>query len=283
MSVADVVTFYDEFSAGLLADYVYGNARAESAIRHALRWIPAHATRILDVGCGIGWSTWELKRHFPSAFVLGIDISPKTVAQAKRLFPAPDVEFVAGDITTADQLLPPSFDAIVMLDVYEHIPRTSRTSLHQALHKLLAIGGRLILTCPSVYHQEYLRRYAPDGLQPIDEDVTVEDTDALAEDIQGEIVYRSYVTIWRAQDYMHVVIQKKNGAPAERQRCGTATDSTGIACASATARAIATRLAGYGIRFASSGPRQANRVHCSSEPVAVHRAMHPCASRETAC
>ena len=42
--------FYDNFSERLLADYVHGNPRIEAAIKHALRWIPLNARRILDIG-----------------------------------------------------------------------------------------------------------------------------------------------------------------------------------------------------------------------------------------
>ena len=52
-------TFYAGFRNRLLLDYVRGNGRTEAAIRHAIRFIPASAQRILDLGCGIGWSSRE--------------------------------------------------------------------------------------------------------------------------------------------------------------------------------------------------------------------------------
>ena len=204
------INFYDEFSGRLLADYVYGNRRVEAAIIHALNWIPHSAKRILDVGCGIGWSTWEIKRHHPQAFVLGMDISDKMVRIAKTLFDAPNLAFSAHDITQWSVLLSPPYNAIVMLDVYEHIPKELRKVVHDILSRSLLPGGVIILTFPSSSHQQFLRKYQPSGLQPVDEDVKEEDIIKLASHIDGHIVYYKYVSIWRPNDYVHTVIQQKS-------------------------------------------------------------------------
>ena len=204
-----VESFYDGLSSHLLADYCHGNPRVEAAIIHALKWIPRDAQRILDVGCGIGWSTWEIKRHFKGAYVLGIDISPKMIDLAKKLFRAPGLHFEVHDVTSYSELLSPPFDAIVMIDVYEHIPKELRNTLHTHLSKALKLDGTLILTCPSVFYQNYLRTDHPEALQPIDEDVTFEDIDKLAYDLGGYVVYRDYVHIWHPNDYVHVVIRRR--------------------------------------------------------------------------
>jgi hypothetical protein len=44
-------SFYDNFATKLLSDYIYGNPRAEAAIKYALRWIPRGSRKILDIGC----------------------------------------------------------------------------------------------------------------------------------------------------------------------------------------------------------------------------------------
>lgn len=82
----EVKDFYCRFSGQLLADYFYGNRRVEAAIQHALHWIPTKAQSILDVGCGIGWSTWEIKRSRAEAFVMGIDLSLESSRIAQALF-----------------------------------------------------------------------------------------------------------------------------------------------------------------------------------------------------
>jgi len=52
-------------------------------------------------------------------------------------------------------------------------------------------------------------QYARDNsipLQPIDEDVTDADIGAVAADLDGHIVVNRRVTVWRPNDYRHVLI-----------------------------------------------------------------------------
>jgi colanic acid/amylovoran biosynthesis glycosyltransferase len=205
-----VKDFYCRFSRHLLADFVYGNPRIEAAIKHALRWIPPNAKRILDVGCGIGWSTWEIKRDLPEAFVLGVDLSSESIRIAQTLFEGNQLKFVAHDISQGHDLMQPPYDVIVMLDVYEHIERQQRGNFHQLLAKALGPNGMVVLTFPSVDHQTFLRTRHPEELQPIDEDVTKEDISVLARDIDAEVVDCRPVSIWQPGDYVHLTLQNNS-------------------------------------------------------------------------
>ena len=202
----DSSSYYDEFSTRLLAGYVHGNIRVERAIEHAIRWIPDDANHILDVGCGIGWSTWEIKKYYPGAMVTGYDISPAMVGLSRRLFDSADLTFTVCDITSCNENIGAQYDAIVMLDVYEHIPRSLRSRVHHLLSRMLTQRGTLILSCPTVEHQQYLREHHPDGLQPVDEDVTFSDILALARDVGGQVSYYHRQSIWRLNDYVHITI-----------------------------------------------------------------------------
>lgn len=204
-----VSTFYDESTHKRLRDYVHGNPRAIAAIQFALHHIPAGATRVLDLGCGVGWSAWEILRHNPDLTVIGVDLSPRQMHTAKQLFPHPQLSWIVSDLTQKGAFQPDSFDAIVMLDVYEHLPVASRSTLHHVFRHILKDQGVIILTCPSVFHQHYLRTELPNGLQPVDEDVHLADLLQLAHDIDGEILSFAYQTIWHTNDYSHTVIQKQ--------------------------------------------------------------------------
>jgi glycosyltransferase involved in cell wall biosynthesis len=203
-----IEAFYDQFSRRLLTDYVSDNPRARAAIEYTIRWLPVHSQRILDVGCGIGWSTWEIKRHHPDAWVTGLDLSPRLIGTAQRLFQVSGLTFTVQDVTNAEVLHRPTCDAIAMLDVYEHIPRGERAAFHRALRATLYEEGVVILSFPSVSHQQFLREHRPDGLQPVDEDVTRDDIERLADDIGCELVDWEPVSIWRPEDYIHVTLRR---------------------------------------------------------------------------
>src|SRR4051794_24180475 len=40
--------------------------------------------RVLDLGCGPGVSTFELARQLPAAQVVGVDVAPRMLSQARR-------------------------------------------------------------------------------------------------------------------------------------------------------------------------------------------------------
>ena len=166
-----VTAFYDSLDRRLLGDYLYGNPRTVAAILHALRGIPRSSRRVLDIGCGIGWSSRELARQLPSARIAALDLSPRLIDLAARLTVEANVEYSTQDVLDPRWSPEGTFDAIVMLDVYEHIPPTQRPQLHGTLSRLLAQRGVILLTCPTPDHQRYLREHNPAGLQPVDEDI----------------------------------------------------------------------------------------------------------------
>src|SRR5262245_28236270 len=133
-------SFYDGAAPLGVADYVYGNPRLEAAIKHTLRSLPSEARTILDVGCGIGRSSWEIARHVPCSSYLSVDLSPKCIELARLLFPDSRVDYQALSILESWSSLP-SLDAIVMLDVYEHIAKRDRDQFHRFVRERLNPGG----------------------------------------------------------------------------------------------------------------------------------------------
>lgn len=201
-------TFYDQYDRKLLSDYVFGNSRIEAAIRFTLTWIRPETLMVLDIGCGIGWSSWEIKRHYPKAKIISVDLSPRLTEISATLFRDEGIRFVTADITQYDDINPGTVDAVVMLDVYEHIHHTLRSQLHSFLDRVLSPLGTVIMTFPTVKHQTYLREHKPEGLQPVDEDVTRDDIALLAQDIHGRILHFEEVSIWAKEDYVHAVLTR---------------------------------------------------------------------------
>lgn len=204
-----VEVFYDNFGHKLILDYLQGNLRTKDAIAHALQWIPESAEKILDIGCGIGWSSYEIAKHYPDKKVVAVDISHELLDLAKTVFPHRNVEYSKVDATSEEFIKKDQFGAVILLDVYEHIPVKSRKDFHQSIDKLLQGQGIVILTCPSIHHQKWLQEHNPKGLQPVDEIVTIRELEDFAQAIQGEVISFQYKSVWHQHDYFHAVLHKQ--------------------------------------------------------------------------
>ncbi|MBA6152697.1 class I SAM-dependent methyltransferase [Gelidibacter maritimus] len=198
--------FYNQFEGRLIKDYVLGNKRVIGAIKNLGQFIPKNSQKILDIGCGIGWSSYEFAKSFPNSQVNAIDLSPVLIETASKLFDdKKNLIFKTYDLT--DGLPKDTYDVIVMIDVYEHIPLSERFEFHKSIKKNLNNRGRLVLACPSKYHQAYIKEHNPSGIQPIDEDVDFETINQIAKDIDGEVILFEYQNIWRNYDYLYAVIE----------------------------------------------------------------------------
>jgi SAM-dependent methyltransferase len=110
-------------------------------------WLKVGAgSRVLDVGCGVGrWSRLLAAR---GADVLGVDLSPTMIAQARRRAVAEGVadrcRFRVQDVSNLD--VSERFDLVLGVTVLQHIldPGALRAAL-AAMAAHLAAGARLIL------------------------------------------------------------------------------------------------------------------------------------------
>jgi SAM-dependent methyltransferase len=197
LTTTDIAGYYDGFVDRLVDDYENGNPRVSVALefaRHAL----APCRSILDVGCGVGWTSMDLANTGKT--VVGIDISPALIDKAKELF-GDLCTFVAGDFVATDTA---SFDGVLMVDVYEHFPRESWPAVHEQIRSTGA--SRVVLTMPTPATQQYARDHGI-ALQPVDEDVTDTDIETLAAEIGGQVTVNRVVDVWRPGDYRHVLIE----------------------------------------------------------------------------
>ena len=205
-SASQIASFDDDFSTRLLRDYVKGNRRGQAAITRVLNSIPPGARSILDIGCGIGSSSHAFARANGHLQVVGVDISPRNVEIAKRLFDDTNLSFCVSDMSNIPDGSP--FDVISLLDVYEHIPSDRRHGFHRVLSQCLKPDGVVVVTCPTPLHQEYLRQYEPGGLQVIDETITLKDILRLADDIDAWVTRYEMISVWRQNQYFHAILQR---------------------------------------------------------------------------
>jgi tocopherol O-methyltransferase len=103
-----------------------------------------HATRVLDVGCGLGGSSRHLARKF-GASARGVTLSPVQVERATALTSASGLSNVSFQVADALALPFPdgSFDLVWSLESGEHMPDKRRFLAEMA--RVCAPGGRIIL------------------------------------------------------------------------------------------------------------------------------------------
>lgn len=119
----------------------------------ALAGVLKPGARVLDVGCGNGFTCGEfLRRGFK---VVGIDLSEQGIAIARRTHSQGRFEVMAADDQLLQNLGEDPFDLVVSTEVVEHLyaPRAYARGCFQALRP----GGRFICTTP--YHG-YLKNLA---------------------------------------------------------------------------------------------------------------------------
>jgi 2-polyprenyl-3-methyl-5-hydroxy-6-metoxy-1,4-benzoquinol methylase len=117
--------------------------------QRAMRLLKAPSgARVLDVGSAFGFGTRMLARRYEC---VGIDSSPSFVARAHRDVPR------ATFLRSRAEMLPfsgQSFDAVVCLEVLEHLADESRAV--EEIRRVLRPGGELVLSVP---HAGALARY----------------------------------------------------------------------------------------------------------------------------
>jgi MPBQ/MSBQ methyltransferase len=96
---------------------------------------------ILDVGCGLGSTTGMVARHYPSALVLGINLSARQTACAAAAQPAARFAVMdAARLAIGSNLV----DCIHSIEAAFHF--TSRLDFLREAHRVLRPGGKLIMT-----------------------------------------------------------------------------------------------------------------------------------------
>jgi ubiquinone/menaquinone biosynthesis C-methylase UbiE len=119
--------------------------RNEAALRQA-----GHGIRLLDIGCGLGDILYLSADRFEALH--GVDAVAEMVTAAKvNLSEHKQSANAQIDVATADALPYPDryFDAVTLLDVFEHIAPTRRAASLQEIRRVLKPGGRLVLATPS--------------------------------------------------------------------------------------------------------------------------------------
>ncbi len=100
----------------------------------------------VDVGCGVGRLTGALARDFDR--VVGIDVTPTMLAEARRRVTVAQVSFVRADIAVTAPATAMGADVVVSERVLQHLGDDAVGPHLRALVGLLAPGGVAILQVP---------------------------------------------------------------------------------------------------------------------------------------
>ncbi|MEM7444212.1 MAG: class I SAM-dependent methyltransferase [Pseudomonadota bacterium] len=105
-----------------------------------------NVTRLIDLGCGFGKSTWPLKRSFPDAEVIGVDLAATCLRLAHAKAEALDlaIRFHQAD-ATATGLEPDSADLVTATMVLHEMPQQAIRAFFAETARLLKPGGLLRL------------------------------------------------------------------------------------------------------------------------------------------
>jgi len=108
----------------------------------ARRWLPDDAQVVVDVGCAFGYGTAALRGR-SARRVVGVEPDPDHLREAARRYP--QIRVLEGD-ATALPFEDGSADAVVMLDVLEHLP-DPRAALAEA-RRVLRRDGVVVVSVP---------------------------------------------------------------------------------------------------------------------------------------
>lgn len=104
--------------------------------------------RVLDVGCGNGYSTKLYAREFPNVQFLGMDYSEEMIQHA-RMSPIPNCCFVVGDVLDKASLKEGDFDIIMTQRCLQNLPdyELQRKAINNLLMRKSASGHLLMMEC----------------------------------------------------------------------------------------------------------------------------------------
>jgi SAM-dependent methyltransferase len=144
----DLRAFYDRIAP--VFDTLVAEDRTE--VDAILDRLPKVAGGALDIGIGTGRFALPMARRGWS--VIGIDLSPGMLAQARKAAEeagvADRIDLREGDATAIDALPEGPFEVILAIGVLFHVTSPeSRTAFIEALARRLAPGGRLLIDTES--------------------------------------------------------------------------------------------------------------------------------------
>lgn len=121
---------------------------------------------VVDIGCGDGRLTREIRRWHPEVDLMGVDVSSRAIRMARAMNPA--IRFEVEDLAEAE--LPSRFDLATMIEVLEHLPPDRLDEAMARTEEIVAPGGHLVVTIPSdqqPVEDKHHRHFSADDLRKL--------------------------------------------------------------------------------------------------------------------
>lgn len=177
----------------------------EGIIRHSLvNLIQGQPQHILDLGCGTGSMTLALKQAFPTAEVIGLDLSPYMliVAANKAKHIGVNVQFLQGNAEQTE-FADRSFDLVTASLLFHETPSIIANKILRESYRLLNKSGEVAVLDGN---QEFLRQM--NWIKPIFEEPYI--TDYIEGDVAAWIKSAGFTSVqshsvWWMQQVSHGV------------------------------------------------------------------------------
>lgn len=168
-----------------------------------------HESRVLDIGCGLGFVTGLVAKLRHVTEVTALDLSPESLRFAKlRLSDHPNILFRLSN--TSDIVETERYNLVILAHVLEHIPVSHHALLLARVERALARGGYVLITMCDPDYLEYIRSTNPNILHPVHQSLRVWDLCALLGHLNLEIVeWRRYASWMSPFDSQRLVLQKR--------------------------------------------------------------------------
>jgi len=156
----------------------YALPPGESLVRQVLiDAIQTRPRRILDLGCGTGSATVMLKRTFPEAEVIGLDLSPYMLAAAAYKAEQSKLD-ICWRHGKAEQTGFPeaSFDLVTATLLFHETPPIISQAILQECFRLLTVGGQVLILdgnqkvlrqtewLTNIFEEPYIQEYAEESV-----------------------------------------------------------------------------------------------------------------------
>lgn len=138
-----------------LFPYYLNNYEVTSRYLENLRQELDRPLKILEIGCGTGWGSRLLKDNLPDSEIIATNrvVNNKdkvTIDMANRIFATEGLTFEEADVSNLiEKFNEESFDAVVMLEVIEHLPSEFHSKIAKEVSQVLKSGGEFIVSTPS--------------------------------------------------------------------------------------------------------------------------------------